>query len=959
MNSYRTSCGQKNIRWGVAVPSKMDIPAVVDPKQLKRIENVHRGFFYQHLYAVGCMLLAAKGGVEYISVERDEDIEVISAKSHIYIQIKTRKESLIESDIRGSLELFEEIKEKHSRGDRSLSPFLVIVSNVEPGGGLRKKMKEGSWSDDVNIVTPGGASYFDFLPPAWKDIQTGMDWCVRLADEIEYTTLTPQNIVFKLAAWVQFLCTGEQDENHIIDLEAIKSLFEQIVTQLQGMPEPPEEYYGLEGDLCFPSDALVRLVTGLSGAGKTAWVAHESIRIGVPVVYFDVAGVEKENILPSFVREVAAALAGKSSKSLGEILLPGSSAVDSLRALNFYLKTQAVHPYLVVDNSHRVPSESLRVMVGACPEARWLLLSHPGALSSQIEISLDVKAKELGGWSVETIGAILSSKGVNFRIKDCDRLKTATGGLPLYVLSSISLVQKEYKGQLIEFLNDFERSDNWEQSAQERILSDSFDRLGIDSKSVCGILKICEGVPLNKDELSTAYDLAFPDAGKIGKAIRSAIDGGVVQRLEGATYKLHDAFGVIAQSWLDLNDDDELQTLKRTIIKVLSSSTDFVFSIDRILLQLQLLNAVGEYERLIDVCTSMAEPFQEMGISSHIESLLHNIVKTNSDVTSRDLFWVYDTFAFFDLQNGAISSAKKWLNKMKPRVDEFDVGSREHTNYFMKEMLVASRERNISKAKKVYKSKLSIIEDPFLSRFIKYNYAVVLYDNKQYSEASDQAFSLVLEYLRMLGLSFDDIDAKNPPEILKKITTEYDPDDFKRLADCYDLHARSVLESGGYYGLAKLHAFKFYNMAHAFTSAMTVGQDIVDDFISPLGAVDAARQFIEQTLLPSAKSYKMMDWIIPIRSQYAVVLAYCGASLEAAKQLEIVEPFRNAVDSRFQKELENHARMTVAIIRGYLKPPPRMASEGRGLYHSAGAKVGRNSPCPCGSGKKYKKCCGA
>jgi uncharacterized protein YecA (UPF0149 family) len=23
------------------------------------------------------------------------------------------------------------------------------------------------------------------------------------------------------------------------------------------------------------------------------------------------------------------------------------------------------------------------------------------------------------------------------------------------------------------------------------------------------------------------------------------------------------------------------------------------------------------------------------------------------------------------------------------------------------------------------------------------------------------------------------------------------------------------------------------------------------------------------------------------------------------------------------------------------------------------AKIGRNDPCPCGSGKKYKKCCGA
>lgn len=28
-------------------------------------------------------------------------------------------------------------------------------------------------------------------------------------------------------------------------------------------------------------------------------------------------------------------------------------------------------------------------------------------------------------------------------------------------------------------------------------------------------------------------------------------------------------------------------------------------------------------------------------------------------------------------------------------------------------------------------------------------------------------------------------------------------------------------------------------------------------------------------------------------------------------------------------------------------PPPRQ-----------GAKIGRNDPCPCGSGKKYKKCCG-
>ncbi|MGE3189469.1 MAG: SEC-C metal-binding domain-containing protein [Vicinamibacterales bacterium] len=26
--------------------------------------------------------------------------------------------------------------------------------------------------------------------------------------------------------------------------------------------------------------------------------------------------------------------------------------------------------------------------------------------------------------------------------------------------------------------------------------------------------------------------------------------------------------------------------------------------------------------------------------------------------------------------------------------------------------------------------------------------------------------------------------------------------------------------------------------------------------------------------------------------------------------------------------------------------------------YRAPPKVGRNEPCPCGSGKKYKKCCG-
>ncbi len=43
----------------------------------------------------------------------------------------------------------------------------------------------------------------------------------------------------------------------------------------------------------------------------------------------------------------------------------------------------------------------------------------------------------------------------------------------------------------------------------------------------------------------------------------------------------------------------------------------------------------------------------------------------------------------------------------------------------------------------------------------------------------------------------------------------------------------------------------------------------------------------------------------------------------------------------------------------FLPPPEASASPDKPTtYRRAGKKIGRNDPCPCGSGKKYKKCCG-
>jgi SEC-C motif-containing protein len=65
--------------------------------------------------------------------------------------------------------------------------------------------------------------------------------------------------------------------------------------------------------------------------------------------------------------------------------------------------------------------------------------------------------------------------------------------------------------------------------------------------------------------------------------------------------------------------------------------------------------------------------------------------------------------------------------------------------------------------------------------------------------------------------------------------------------------------------------------------------------------------------------------------------------------------------ARFKMNGEEHEHFEVALFgredgrwvyTGQLNGPGT-------TYRREAPKVGRNDPCPCGSGKKYKKCCGA
>jgi uncharacterized protein YecA (UPF0149 family) len=55
----------------------------------------------------------------------------------------------------------------------------------------------------------------------------------------------------------------------------------------------------------------------------------------------------------------------------------------------------------------------------------------------------------------------------------------------------------------------------------------------------------------------------------------------------------------------------------------------------------------------------------------------------------------------------------------------------------------------------------------------------------------------------------------------------------------------------------------------------------------------------------------------------------------------------------FPDAVTGYARMGMAIRRAVEKVERR-----RSEATAATPGVGRNQPCPCGSGKKYKRCCG-
>ena len=71
--------------------------------------------------------------------------------------------------------------------------------------------------------------------------------------------------------------------------------------------------------------------------------------------------------------------------------------------------------------------------------------------------------------------------------------------------------------------------------------------------------------------------------------------------------------------------------------------------------------------------------------------------------------------------------------------------------------------------------------------------------------------------------------------------------------------------------------------------------------------------------------------------------------IDIAKRME-----KDGVDFKSIRQMKKWMKDHEAELRAEQTGAPKVET----VVHE-GPRIGRNDPCPCGSGKKYKKCCGA
>ena len=429
-----------------------------------------------------------------------------------------------------------------------------------------------------------------------------------------------------------------------------------------------------------------------------------------------------------------------------------------------------------------------------------------------------------------------------------------------------------------------------------------------------------------------------------------------MQLYGGDRLKVHDAVRPISREALAAAGEAVTVRIQTALRDVLLASLQKSWSLQKLSQLMKAYVALGEIKKLVDFASN--ELFHEMGLMPEITAFLEAATVQDS-LPAADRFWGLDGLVFAQLQHDRDADIGPRLETMATLIADHDLGADEKLALGMKRMIVAARQDREDDVQSAMNEMTRILpNNPGHQRIARYNYANALFLLGRFERAIEEAEPVLREYFEVLGITPEDIIMKNEDKIRPLLPKGRDnADDLKHVADCMDLLAKSCNRLGRDAGLLRIQAMKFYLMAHAYESHFRLGQDLVDEFVGRRD-YEGARSAFEQNLLPSLSQLKLLSRVIPLRSQYAVILAYCGDFAAADYEMAQLAPYELGLSDEGRVEFLRQ-RQLVEFIRANPPPPQWQPSIPRRKDRPhRSAKVRVNAPCPCGSGKKFKKCCG-
>jgi hypothetical protein len=933
------------------------------PAQEIRIEAVHRGFLYQHLYAAACLLNSGETGAISVSVERDEDIEQVTTTGRTYIQVKTRSQPIMPADVKSALERFDALRQEHAHGRRPGQATFVVVVNRDLGPTLADQVRTGKLAGDVEILWPGRvcAGALGQLPPAWPGIEEAVSWCVDRATTVPLAMLAPDSLVWKLAGRVQAAAAGEAPHaDHTFIISGLPSLFDQIVIQLQDFPAPPEQYRPQENEPQLDSISRVRIISGFSGAGKTAWASQAATFSSHNCAYFDCSETPGEALALSLVRELAAKLAGAGPDAVRRILLPGATGVESLRQLDIYLKSEGLSPIVVLDNVHRVSAESVKRIIDVTSALKFVLLAQPLGTLPEIEVLLGLSREPLTGWSVDDIAAAAVGWACRGDAATMGRLKTLTAGMPLFVRGAATIARDDYDGRIDQMCDAVDALTNLTKTAQEVILAKVFDAFPSTGRQAIAVLSLSD-IGLLPAEVTMLLNAALGlDERAVAGVIRALRAAGVVEIYGNKEVRLHDAIRVVGSLHLSGMPVEVALQARKALKELMVKSFEQGRTTARFSQYTRLVLATGDVKTLVGLIGE--EMFHEMGVAAEIWHGFEGLVaKDGSDPEQQ--YWALDGLVFSDMKLGQMDRVAPRLDAMKLLIDSGVLGEDEVQSFLMKRMLHLSYlgdEKGVQRSIRDLESRLT--DKPVHRRVFLYNAAASLYGLDRYTSAMGIVEQVIDETYTALGIRPNQVMGAKQAQLWALINKPgLDHGNIKRLADALDLKAMVARKMHVPAPFARIHAMKFYAIAGAIDSLIRVGQDLADEFVERHDFI-GAREILEQHVMPVVVGNQLLNRHLDVRAQYAVVLAYCGLHSEAEREMERLQAYAAGLAPQARMTLSNQ-RQLIAKIKANPIPQWRPVVRPQAIYRSkpvlVGLKVGRNEPCSCGSGKKFKKCgCG-